>query len=89
MQSRIEILLEFLEEFEALMDRFEGTGQASIVEQWMQNSSFASGRRLKIDDGVRVIEGLTRGLNPIGALRLETHDGAIQEVYSGDVVSWT
>ena len=88
MQSRIEILLEFLEEFETLMDRFERTGPATIIDQWTQNSSFANGRRLKIDDGVRVIEGFTRGLNPVGALRLETK-GGIEEIYSGDVVWWT
>jgi len=88
MQSRIEILLEFLEEFETLMDRFERTGPATIIDQWTQNSSFANGRRLQIDDGVRVIEGFTRGLNPVGALRLETK-GGIEEIYSGDVVWWT
>jgi hypothetical protein len=35
------------------------------------------------------MKGVTRGLNPFGALRLETADGAIQEIYSGDVIAWT
>jgi BirA family biotin operon repressor/biotin-[acetyl-CoA-carboxylase] ligase len=89
LQSRIEILLDFLEAFEALVDQFERSGPESIVEQWMQNSTFGRGRFLKVDDGLRVIEGVTRGLNPFGALRLETTGGAIQEIYSGDVVSWS
>jgi BirA family biotin operon repressor/biotin-[acetyl-CoA-carboxylase] ligase len=89
LQSRIEILLEFLEAFEVLVDRFERSGPESIVEQWMQNSTFGRGRFLKVDDGLRVVEGVTRGLNPFGALRLETAGGAIQEIYSGDVVFWS
>jgi len=87
--SRIEILVEFLEEIENLLTRFEKTGPATIIDLWTQNSSFANGRRLQINDGFRVIEGTTRGLNPFGALRLETWDGKIEEVYSGDVVSWS
>jgi BirA family transcriptional regulator, biotin operon repressor / biotin---[acetyl-CoA-carboxylase] ligase len=87
--SRIEILVEFLEEFENLMARFERTGPATIVDAWILRSSFANGRRLQINDGFRLIDGITRGLNTFGALRLETQDGKIDEVYSGDVVAWT
>jgi biotin-(acetyl-CoA carboxylase) ligase len=81
--------VEFLEEFENLLARFEKSGPATIIDSWTQYSSFASGRRLQVNDGFRVIEGTTRGLNPFGALRLETWDGRIEEVYSGDVVSWS
>jgi BirA family biotin operon repressor/biotin-[acetyl-CoA-carboxylase] ligase len=91
-QSRIELFVEFLEELENLLMRFEKYGPAAaaaIIETWTRNSSFANGRRLEINDGFRVIEGTTRGLNPFGALRLETWDGKIEEVYSGDVVSWS
>jgi len=86
--SRIEILVEFLEEFENLLARFEKSGPAVIVDLWTSHSSFADGRRLQVNDGFRTIVGTTRGLNPFGALRLETHDGKIEEVYSGDVASW-
>jgi len=87
--SRIEILVEFLEEFENLLARFERSGPATIIDLWTRHSSFANGRRLQVHDGFRTIEGTTRGLNPFGALRLETWDGEIEEVYSGDVVSWS
>jgi BirA family biotin operon repressor/biotin-[acetyl-CoA-carboxylase] ligase len=86
--SRIEILVEFLEEFENVLERFEKSGPSIIVDMWTQQSSFANGRRLEINDGFRIIEGTTRGLNPFGALRIETWDGKIEEVYSGDVISW-
>jgi len=87
-QSRIEILLEFLEEFENIYMDFERKGPRSIIDQWTRFSSFANGRRIEIHDGVRKIAGVTRGLNALGALRIEQKGGEIEEVYSGDVVSW-
>jgi len=87
-QSRIEILLEFLEEFENIYMDFERKGPRSIIDQWTRFSSFANGRRIEIHDGVRKIAGVTRGLNALGALKIELKGGQIEEVYSGDVVSW-
>jgi BirA family transcriptional regulator, biotin operon repressor / biotin---[acetyl-CoA-carboxylase] ligase len=87
-QSRIEILLEFFEEFENIYLDFERKGPAGIIDQWTRFSSFANGRKIEIHDGVRKIVGVTRGLNPLGALRVEQNRGHIEEVYSGDVVAW-
>jgi BirA family biotin operon repressor/biotin-[acetyl-CoA-carboxylase] ligase len=86
--SRIEILADFLQEFESLYMTFEKSGPGGIVQNWMRLSSFAHGRKIEINDGVRRIAGTTRGLNPLGALRVEQADGRIEEVYSGEVVSW-
>ena len=87
-QSRVEILLEFFEEFESIYMDFERKGTAGIIDQWTRFSSFANGRKIEIHDGVRKIAGVTRGLNPLGALRIEQKRGDIEEVYSGDVVAW-
>ena len=87
-QSRLEILLEFFAEFEKIYLDFERKGPRGIIEQWTRFSSFAHGRKLEIHDGVRKIAGVTRGLNPLGALRIEQKDGGIEEVYSGEVVLW-
>jgi BirA family biotin operon repressor/biotin-[acetyl-CoA-carboxylase] ligase len=87
-QSRIEILLEFFEEFETIYMDFERKGPRSIIDQWTRFSSFANGRKIEIHDGVRKITGVTRGLNPLGALKIEQKGGQIEEVYSGDVASW-
>jgi BirA family biotin operon repressor/biotin-[acetyl-CoA-carboxylase] ligase len=87
-QSRIEILLEFFEEFETIYMDFERKGPRSIIDQWTRFSSFANGRKIEIHDGVRKIAGITRGLNPLGALKIEQKGGQIEEVYSGDVASW-
>ncbi len=87
-QSRIEILLEFFEEFENIYMDFERKGPVGIIEQWTRFSSFANGRKIEIHDGVRKIAGVTRGLNALGALRVEQKSGHVEEVYSGDVVAW-
>ena len=87
-QSRIEILVDFLEEFEGLYTTFEQKGPRVIIDRWTRLSSFANGRKIEIHDGVRRIAGVTRGLNPLGALRVEQPDGRTEEVYSGDVVGW-
>jgi len=87
-QSRLEIFAEFMEEFEILYREFEKSGPRSIIAQWTSNSSFSTGRNIEINDGVRVIKGITRGLNHLGALRVEQADGNIEDVYSGDVIAW-
>ena len=84
----MEILAEFLSEFESVYDGFENTGPSSIIAQWTERSSFANNRQIEINDGVRIVKGFTRGLNPLGALRVEGKDGKVEEVYSGDVISW-
>jgi BirA family transcriptional regulator, biotin operon repressor / biotin---[acetyl-CoA-carboxylase] ligase len=87
-QSRVEILVDFLEELERLYLMFEHNGPREIIDQWTRLSSFANGRKIEIDDSVRTISGVTRGLNALGALRVEQADGRTEEVYSGDVVRW-
>ena len=86
--SRQEILLDFLDLFETLLDRFYKEGPGVIVSEWTNHSSFSSGRRVEISDGLRTVEGVTRGLNSIGALRVETAAGKVEEVYSGEVRKW-
>jgi BirA family biotin operon repressor/biotin-[acetyl-CoA-carboxylase] ligase len=88
MVSRIEILLEFCEDFERLYSEFDAKGPDAIISPWLRSSSFANGRKIEINDGVRVLKGTTRGLNPLGALKIEQNDGRLEEVYSGDVVHW-
>jgi BirA family transcriptional regulator, biotin operon repressor / biotin---[acetyl-CoA-carboxylase] ligase len=85
-QSRLEVLAEFLEDFENLYHDFEANGPASIIDQWTRNSSFANDRSIEINDGVRRIQGVTRGLNALGALRIEQANGRIEDVYSGEVM---
>ena len=84
--SRMELLVDFLEELENLLTRCEQAGPATIIDDWTACSSYANGRPLQIHNGFQVIEGTTAGLNSFGALRLKTADGTIEEIYSGEIV---
>jgi len=86
--SRQEILIDFLATFERLYGRFIEKGPSQIIAPWSEVSSFALGKILEVDDGVRRIRGTTDGLNPLGALRIRGSDGIVDEVYSGDVIHW-
>src|SRR5204863_6072824 len=70
-QSRIEILLEFFEEFENIYMEFERKGPRKIIEQWTSFRSFACGRRIEIQDGVRTLNAVTRRLNDVGSVGIE------------------
>ena len=86
--SRIEILIDFLEDFERLYNEFAARGSGVVVDKWMACSSFAEGHKIRVDDGLRTIEGVSRGLTARGALMVERSGGTIEEVYSGDVIDW-
>jgi BirA family transcriptional regulator, biotin operon repressor / biotin---[acetyl-CoA-carboxylase] ligase len=62
-------------------------GAALIVREWQAASSFARERRVRIALGVETFEGITRGLEPDGALRVETRDGQTRIVRAGDVTA--
>jgi BirA family biotin operon repressor/biotin-[acetyl-CoA-carboxylase] ligase len=62
-QSRIEILLAFFEEFENIYMDFERKGTAGIIDQWTRFSSFANGRKIEIHDGVRRMAGVSDGVS--------------------------
>ena len=87
--SRLEILADFLERFETLNSKFRSEGPGPLISAWSERSSFANGRHIEISDGFRTITGSTRGLNAAGALRVETAAGAVEDVYSGEVIRWS
>lgn len=60
-------------------------GEAETVRCWCGASSFANGKRIRLQNADSVIEGVTRGLELDGALRLETDDGQVHQIRAGDV----
>ena len=60
-------------------------GPARVVNEWSQRSSYAEGKTVNIKEGNGVFVGTTRGLEPDGALRVETDSGEIRIVRAGDV----
>lgn len=62
-------------------------GAALIIEEWSRRSSYAHNRRVRAALAAETFEGWTRGLEPDGALRVETDEGEIRTVRAGDVTS--
>ena len=62
-------------------------GVARTLAEWSQRSSYATGKSVRVELGVETIEGVTRGLEPDGALRVETGDGEIRIVRAGEIAA--
>jgi BirA family biotin operon repressor/biotin-[acetyl-CoA-carboxylase] ligase len=60
-------------------------GDAEIIRDWSANSSYAAGKRVRVHGATEIFDGTTRGLEPDGALRVETASGEIKRVRAGDV----
>ena len=60
-------------------------GQTEIVNAWSTRSSYATGKRVRVQTSNETFDGTTRGLEPDGALRVETPAGEIKTVRAGDV----
>ncbi|MCA1616583.1 MAG: biotin--[acetyl-CoA-carboxylase] ligase [Acidobacteria bacterium] len=65
----------------------EPGGAAETLRAWAAASSYAAGRRVRVSQGGEEFHGTTRGLEPDGALRVETNAGEIKIVRAGDVTT--
>jgi len=63
----------------------EPDGAADTLCAWCAASSYAQGRRVRVETGADTFTGTTRGLEPDGALRVETDAGVLVVVRAGDV----
>lgn len=62
-------------------------GAEEIVREWTTRSSYASGKRIRVANGEQILDGVTRGLERDGALRVETDTGEVKTVRAGDVTN--
>jgi BirA family biotin operon repressor/biotin-[acetyl-CoA-carboxylase] ligase len=73
----------------ALADRYaqlqSSEGGASTLAEWTKVSSFARDKHVRVRNGEFYLEGITRGVEDDGALRVETDDGEIRTVRAGDL----
>jgi len=84
-QSRMELLLRLLREFESDYNRFLRDGVGSVVARFESISSYARGKRVRVTNGSESYVGTTAGLGPEGLLQVEREDGRVMAVISGDV----
>jgi BirA family biotin operon repressor/biotin-[acetyl-CoA-carboxylase] ligase len=61
-------------------------GAGDVLREWAARSSYAEGRRVRVQLEGESFEGTTRGLERDGALRVETDGGELRAVRAGDVV---
>src|SRR5208337_4571046 len=84
-QSRLELLVRLLREFENDYNRFLREGPAFVVERFTAISPFANGKRVRVESGRETYAGVTAGLSPEGLLLIKKDSGAIVTVIAGDV----
>jgi BirA family biotin operon repressor/biotin-[acetyl-CoA-carboxylase] ligase len=78
---------------EPLLDAFgkyyqtlqQSGGTEDIVCEVSARSSYASNKRIQVNDGDGSLVGTTRGLESDGSLRVETDDGEVKTIRAGDV----
>jgi BirA family biotin operon repressor/biotin-[acetyl-CoA-carboxylase] ligase len=58
---------------------------SAIIARWQALSSYADGCAVFVENGDNMIEGITRGLAPSGALIVETATGERCEIVAGEV----
>jgi BirA family biotin operon repressor/biotin-[acetyl-CoA-carboxylase] ligase len=86
--SKFEILRVILEHFEPTYESFSASGIEEIITSWMKRSAFANGKQVEVKVGRRKIQGITTGISNHGGLQILRGDGRIEEIVSGEVVSW-
>lgn len=62
-------------------------GAREILREWGARSSYADGKRVRVSMDGESFEGVTRGLESDGALRVETSSGETKIVRAGDVLA--
>ena len=84
-QSRMEVLVRFLREFESDYNRFLREGIAGVIQRFEVVSSYAHGKKVRVTNGAESFVGTTAGLGPEGLLQVEREDGRVITVIAGDV----
>lgn len=81
-EALLAALLRALSRWYSLLHQVDG--REKIVAAWTSRSSYANGKAVQVANGDEVWQGITRGVESDGALRLETADG-MKLVRAGDV----
>jgi len=81
--SRVEIVARLLRHLDSYYNRFLKDGPEAIVARFTEVSSFARGKRVRIESATETYTGTTEGLEPGGLLRVRRDDGRILPVIAG------
>ena len=85
--SEVEVVLPHLVSF--LTDCYrklaDASGRVDLIAEWCKRSSYCKGKRVHVAAGCKSFTGTTRGLEPDGALRVQTETGETRIVRAADV----
>ena len=84
-QSRLEVLVRLLLQFESDYNQLLREGVGQVVKRFAAVSSYASGKRVRVTNGRESFAGVTAGLSEEGLLRVRRDDGETITVLAGDV----
>jgi BirA family biotin operon repressor/biotin-[acetyl-CoA-carboxylase] ligase len=82
-ETLLQTLTHFFTRFYELLH--ESNGPQKIREAWIERSSYAFGKAVKVALENETIRGVTRGIEENGALRVELDSGEVRIVHAGDV----
>jgi len=83
--DRLVFTTRLLREIDDLYSDYRSGGYPAIRNEWLSLCNIR-GRRVRVDMGERVVMGVVSGVEESGALLLKTDAGAVETIYSGDVV---
>jgi BirA family biotin operon repressor/biotin-[acetyl-CoA-carboxylase] ligase len=84
-QSRLELLVRLLREFERDYNDFLSEGPAAVIARFTSVSSYAQGKRVRVSNGRENYTGTTAGVGPEGLLQVKRDSGQVTSVIAGDV----
>jgi BirA family transcriptional regulator, biotin operon repressor / biotin---[acetyl-CoA-carboxylase] ligase len=83
--SRECLLAELLISVDSFVQMLSQAGHAAIIEQFARRSTYAAGKRVRVELAEGAIVGTTAGLDPCGFLKVRRDDGGETLVVTGGV----
>jgi BirA family biotin operon repressor/biotin-[acetyl-CoA-carboxylase] ligase len=84
-QSREDLLIALLPAIDSFTKMLVEAGPRPVLEMFTRHSSYARGRRVRVEQSGGIVEGVTAGLNPSGFLILRADDGSESLILAGGV----
>jgi BirA family biotin operon repressor/biotin-[acetyl-CoA-carboxylase] ligase len=81
--SRVEIVARLLRHLDSYYNLFLSEGAEAIVARFSKASSFARGKRVRVETLTETYTGTTAGLEPGGLLRVKRDDGRTLPIIAG------
>jgi BirA family biotin operon repressor/biotin-[acetyl-CoA-carboxylase] ligase len=84
-QSREDLLIALLPAIDSFIKMLVEGGSQPVLNMFTSRSSYARGRRVRVEQPTGVLEGVTAGLDPSGFLILRSDDGSESLILAGGV----